>query len=270
MTPSPQFPTYLLPSTFSLPFRRRHSSTTSATSMTSESSLGSSPTSSAITTPSSSPPNVHYAPSFLTAHSSLTQALHKIKATPADKEQPTLRVTAPNTLKCVTCASDIAFASQIVSKGFTGRHGRAYLVGPPLNPTQKHNTSELLNSRIGRSVNRELLTGAHVVADVSCSICGTVLGWKYVDAKETAQKYKIGKFILEMKRVVLAVTWEDGGKEVEIEDLERAGEEEDDDVVVFDSEDEDECDDLFAGTWDREVVAKRRAKRRGWKKRVCV
>lgn len=115
----------------------------------------------------------------------------------------------------------------------------------------------------------------HVVADVSCTICGSVLGWKYVDAKEASQKYKIGKFILEMKRVVLGVGWEDVGVvgcgeehgEGELEEgngNKEVGEGEE--VVVFDSEDEDECEDLFAGVWDPEVVAKRRARRVGRKK----
>ena len=108
-------------------------------------------------------------------------------------------------------------------------------------------------------MNRELLTGAHVVADVTCAICQTVLGWKYVDAKELGQRYKIGKFILETKRVVVGVSWEDGA--VKDDDGEEVKCEEGDDVVVFDSEDEDECEDLFAGVWDPEVVAKRRGRR---------
>jgi hypothetical protein len=128
----------------------------------------------------------------------------------------------------------------------------------------------LANTRVGRNVNRELLTGQHVVADVSCTICGMVLGWKYVDAKEAAQKYKIGKFILEMKRVVLEVGWEDigvGGTEEQGGQFEGHGlVKEEEDMVVFDSEDEDECEDLFAGVWDPEVVAKRRARRIGRKK----
>jgi hypothetical protein len=93
-----------------------------------------------------------------------------------------------------------------------------------------------------------------------------VLGWKYVDAKESAQKYKIGKYILEMKRVGLVVSWEDGDEDevdVEVEgDVGMGiGKKEEDGVVVFDSEDEDECEDLFAGVWDAEVVAKRRSRR---------
>jgi len=126
------------------------------------------------------------------------------------------------------------------------------------NPTSK----ELVNTKIGRSVNRELLTGAHVVADVSCVICGTVLGWKYVDAKEPAQRYKIGKFILETKRVVVGVCWEDEVEETEEDGPdEQVGKPDPNGVVVFDSEDEDECEDLFAGIWDPELVAKRRARR---------
>lgn len=113
-------------------------------------------------------------------------------------------------------------------------------------------------------MNRELLTGAHVVADVSCMICATVLGWKYVDAKESAQRYKIGKYILEMKRVVLGVSWEDSipgdGKKAYVEEGMPA-EDGSDDVVVFDEDDEDECEELFAGIWDPEVAAKRRARR---------
>ncbi|KAJ5041110.1 uncharacterized protein L3040_005664 [Drepanopeziza brunnea f. sp. 'multigermtubi'] len=172
--------------------------------------------------------------------------------------------------------SDIAFADQVVSKGFTGRHGRAYLVSLP--PTEvsmsagKKDPGGLPNTKIGRSVNRELLTGQHVVADVSCSICGEVLGWKYVDAKEAAQKYKIGKYILEMKRVVLSVGWEDAvgdGEDVD-DSLGVYGRDEDEDAVVFDSEDEDECEALFTGTWDPEVVAKRRGKRIWGRKKRSV
>ncbi|PVH85285.1 yippee-domain-containing protein [Cadophora sp. DSE1049] len=276
----PPFPTYLLPS-FNFPFRRRQSSTTStALPSSSPPSLSYSPTSSASTSPSSSPPNTHFLPKEI-----LHSALENIPKKPDAIRDGGIRLhrAQPNTLKCVTCSSDIAFADQIVSKGFTGRHGRAYLVSlppPPRKNSEKDkdkDTSMLPNTKIGRSVNRELLTGQHVVADVSCVICSAVLGWKYLDAKEAAQKYKIGKYILEMKRVVLAVGWEDGveeGEEVggafdEAGGL-KEGEDEDEDVVVFDSEDEDECEDLFAGTWDPEVVAKRRGKRTWSRKKNSV
>lgn len=121
----------------------------------------------------------------------------------------------------------------------------------------------LINTKIGKNVNRELLTGLHVVADVSCIICNSVLGWKYVDAKEDSQKYKIGKFILEMKRIVQIVGWEDGeegpsGAHGDPHDSAIREEEDDNNAVVFDEDDEDECEDLFAGVWNADAVARRR------------
>lgn len=109
-------------------------------------------------------------------------------------------------------------------------------------------------------MSRQLATGAHVVADINCAICGKVVGWKYVDAREEAQMYKVGKFILEMRRVVVVRGWEDVGvEEGRREAVEgREGEERED--VMFDSEDEDECDEIFAGTWDRVAVRRRRAR----------
>ncbi|KAK5659934.1 hypothetical protein OQA88_13399 [Cercophora sp. LCS_1] len=211
---------------------------------------------------------------------------------------PRLTRTQPTTLRCGTCAADLAYADQIVSKGFTGRHGRAYLVAPPStqatpscpsspvndNISGDNNESDLINIRVGRNENRQLVTGQHVVADIWCVICSTKLGWKYVDAKEQAQKYKVGKFILETQRVVASHGWEDvevreekplprspkggrvstdtntnsNGSSRVSEESELGG---DDGVVVFDSEDEDECEDIFAGVWDPEVVAKRRRSR---------
>ena len=105
------------------------------------------------------------------------------------------------------------------------------------------------------------------MADVSCAICSTVLGWKYLDAKEQAQKYKIGKYILESKRVVEVVSWEDGVEGLEGTDPADPADPashadgDDDGLVIFDDEDEDECEDLFTGTWSASVVASRRAMR---------
>lgn len=174
----------------------------------------------------------------------------------------------PDTLRCGSCSTDLAFASQIVSKGFTGRHGKAFLVAPP------HGQQSLLNLRIGRNENRQLVTGWHVVADISCGTCSTKLGWKYVDAKEASQKYKVGKFILETERVVTFRVWEyRDGKEVGVvgDMTQRSDQapwrrqfgdcgasEDSDEEIVFDSEDDEECEDIFAGTWDAETVAKRR------------
>lgn len=99
------------------------------------------------------------------------------------------------------------------------------------------------------------------MADITCGTCSTKLGWKYVDAKEQSQKYKVGKFILETERVMTYRSWEDTCVP-EMEELQESLEPEKDskEEMVFDSEDEDECDDIFAGTWNAETVAKRRSR----------
>lgn len=117
-------------------------------------------------------------------------------------------------------------------------------------------------------------------------MCGAVLGWKYVGAEEDSQKYKVGKFILETRRVVRAVRWDgavDGCEEEgEDDDGERAAAGgaadadvveaggvqssvelaaaavDDGDDIQFDSQDEDECEDLFAGVWSPQLAARRR------------
>ncbi|KAI7160432.1 hypothetical protein KC316_g12279 [Hortaea werneckii] len=249
------FPTYLVPS---LPFRRRQSSTDSnATSTTTTS------------TSSSSPPTTD---AFLIGHAS-----H---------------------LRCARCAADLALSSQIISKGFTGRHGRAYLVAPsasaisaapPLNlHTAKAKNAalpNLPNTYTHKPVPRQLVTGAHTVGDISCAQCGSVLGWKYVAAEEEAQRYKVGKFILETKRVCRSSTWENEDGTLEEEELRRGSGRDSvdyrqrmrrrrssygvhppdevsrpfpEDDVEFDSQDEDECEDLFLGVWTPQLAAKRR------------
>ncbi|KAI5462592.1 yippee zinc-binding/DNA-binding /Mis18, centromere assembly-domain-containing protein [Mariannaea sp. PMI_226] len=231
----PIFPLYLLPS-LKLPFARRHS-------VSSSSSSSASPASSPDTTPESSPPRGSSIPK------------------PPITTNKRLARTAPDTIRCSTCSADLALASQIISKGFTGRYGRAFLVAPPAPPAPQ----TLLNIRVLRNENRQLVTGWHVVADITCSSCGTKIGWKYVDAKEQSQHYKIGKFILETERVVTFRNWEDiPESESDNESDDEAGdtvEKEDggDDEVVFDSDDDDECEDIFAGVWDPETVAKRRS-----------
>ena len=91
-----------------------------------------------------------------------------------------------------------------------------------------------------------------------------MIGWKYDAAEEETQRYKVGKFILETKRIFSSSRWEnqEGGEEYLLElppeKLDRnsgAG-------VEFDSQDEDECEDLFAGVWNRSLALKRRRARR--------
>ena len=241
--PSALFPTYLLPS---LPFRRRKSSTDSTSS-----------TSSTLSDTASTDDSQPHQPTYLSTHTS-----H---------------------LRCTRCAADLALSTQIISKGFQGRHGRAYLVAPqpsahvivpPRCTAHRYATARakndalpnLPNTYTHRPVPRQLVTGAHTVSDISCAVCDSVLGWKYVSAEEEGQRYKVGKFILETRKVCRTALWEGDGEAVVDETAEqgrrssayRIPPNELSEAVEFDSEDEDECDDLFLGVWTPELAMKRR------------
>ena len=121
------------------------------------------------------------------------------------------------------------------------------------------------------------MTGAHHVGDISCAQCGSVLGWKYVAATEEGQQYKVGKFILETKRVCRSSTWEtedefgDEGRRAGLVGARRRSSTvppsempkvREEDEVEFDSQDEEECEDLFMGVWTPQLAAKKRKDKR--------
>lgn len=47
-----------------------------------------------------------------------------------------------------------------------------------------------------------MTTGRHIVRDVLCRRCKRTVGWKYDKAYETSEKYKEGKFILELELLI--------------------------------------------------------------------
>ena len=108
-----------------------------------------------------------------------------------------------------------------------------------------------------------------------------MLGWKYVAAEEEGQRYKVGKFILETKRVCRTASWEgrddfcndevgEGSRRASLasgggrrrrssgmppNEMPKVNEQP---AIEFDSQDEDECEDLFSGFWTPQLAAKRR------------
>ncbi|KAJ5121200.1 uncharacterized protein N7515_009161 [Penicillium bovifimosum] len=170
-------------------------------------------------------------------------------------------------IRCAGCASHLCLTSQIISKGFTGRHGRAYLVSAEPVATamsvtaSSSPTASLPNTILQRPVPRQLVTGAHTVSDVTCTFCDSVLGWKYVAAEEESQRYKVGKFILETKKIVVSSCWEspstvDLSQQVNHLSAVESGPA----GTEFDSQDEDECEDLFAGIWSPGLAARRKTR----------
>lgn len=250
------FATYL---TQSIPFRRksRQSSTDSNFSTTSA-------VSQASTSSSSSNPFVRsLTPTPFPASSSSSAILP-----PDDK----FLHGHTSHIHCAKCSTDLCLTSQIISKGFTGRHGRALLVQGNPSHIQSH-TAALPNTYQNKNIPRNLVTGQHIVSDISCQICGSTLGWKYVEASEESQKYKVGKFILETKRIRFGVSWENRDEEEptyddvlplsprELRKLADNPQKSDHDLQ-FDSQDEDECEDLFAGVWSPQLASKRRQRKR--------
>jgi hypothetical protein len=50
------------------------------------------------------------------------------------------------------------------------------------------------------------MTGIHSIAEISCIFCFNKLGWKYIHAVESSQKFKEDKFIVEKQKIVKETT----------------------------------------------------------------
>ncbi|KAJ6748737.1 PROTEIN YIPPEE-LIKE [Salix purpurea] len=87
-------------------------------------------------------------------------------------------LVGPRLYSCCNCRNHVSLHDDVVSKAFQGRHGRAFLF------------SHAMNIVVGPKEDRNLTTGLHTVADISCADCQEVLGWKYERAYEVSQKYK--------------------------------------------------------------------------------
>jgi len=97
-----------------------------------------------------------------------------------------------------------------------------------------------------------------------------LLGLKYtmeiVEYRKSKVKAFNGRMGMGLVYMQSWVWWEDLEEGGERNTSENEVDEEEPDEVLFDSEDEDDCDDLFSGVWDAEVVAKRRGRKFGRKK----
>lgn len=101
------------------------------------------------------------------------------------------------TYSCVHCRAHLANHDELISKSFQGSQGRAYLF------------NSVVNVQCGIAEERVLLTGLHAVADIYCECCKTTLGWKYEHAFESSQKYKEGKYIIELAHMIKENGWEE-------------------------------------------------------------
>uniref|UniRef100_M1DIR4 NTGP4 n=1 Tax=Solanum tuberosum TaxID=4113 RepID=M1DIR4_SOLTU len=91
---------------------------------------------------------------------------------------------------CYKCRRHVSFHDDIISTNFQSKKGKAFLF------------AHVRNVVVGTNEEKRLTTGLHTIADIYCVDCNEVLGWKYEKAVEPSQKYKEGKFVLELCKIV--------------------------------------------------------------------
>eukprot|EP00903_Cladosiphon_okamuranus_P015525 g14334.t1 len=96
----------------------------------------------------------------------------------------------PMVYACANCKTHLSTEGNIESKEFHTANGRGFLIKNVINVTN------------GPSDERELRTGRHTCEDVYCVTCDTNVGWEYMWAFDKAQKYKVGKFVLDAVKVM--------------------------------------------------------------------
>ncbi|KAI6188164.1 Protein yippee-like [Aphelenchoides besseyi] len=127
---------------------------------------------------------------------SALKVLQPLKKEPKMKTFQAYLPEGARTYNCAHCRANLADHNELISKSFQGSQGKAYLF------------NSVVNISCGPAEERVLLTGLHAVADIYCECCKTTLGWKYEHAYESSQKYKEGKFIIELIHMIKDNGWD--------------------------------------------------------------
>lgn len=98
---------------------------------------------------------------------------------------------------CASCDIPLTNRAELISTRFTGATGRAFLF------------NRVVNLNYSDVQDRVMLTGRHMVRDVSCKNCDAKLGWIYEYATEENQRYKEGRVILERALVTESESFDD-------------------------------------------------------------
>lgn len=104
-------------------------------------------------------------------------------------DQPKSKYTKFITYGCCNCRTHLSSSAQVMSKDYRGKTGDAYLM------------SEVVNVVEGEKETRYMITGKYVVCDIQCHMCKTLVGWKYLESERKDQRYKEGKYILELRTI---------------------------------------------------------------------
>ena len=98
---------------------------------------------------------------------------------------------------CAKCETPLTNKTELMSTRFTGATGKAFLF------------KKVVNLVYSEVEDRVMMTGRHMVRDVSCKNCAARLGWMYEFATEDTQRYKEGRVILERALVRETESFED-------------------------------------------------------------
>lgn len=90
-----------------------------------------------------------------------------------------------NVYVCKECRVHFSSKSQVISKNFTGKYGKSFLVHKMINIIEGPNEEKMLT------------TGVHLIRDIFCKSCNASVGWTYIRAYELTERYKEGKYIME-------------------------------------------------------------------------
>ncbi|GAA5878377.1 hypothetical protein JCM1840_001397 [Sporobolomyces johnsonii] len=97
--------------------------------------------------------------------------------------------------RCLSCSLELGLLDELVSRSFQGSSGPAYLL------------RSVLNADVGQQAAKQLISGRHIIAPLTCNGCSTELGWKYFVSPDSSQKYKEGKYILEKSKIYKDNKW---------------------------------------------------------------
>ncbi|CCC68054.1 hypothetical protein NCAS_0A14960 [Naumovozyma castellii] len=93
------------------------------------------------------------------------------------------------TYGCRLCRTHLSSSTQIISRDYKGKLGNAYLM------------ENLLNIVEGKQQEKVMVTGKYTICEIHCHLCKKVIGWKYLKSNASSQKFKVGKYIMEMNTV---------------------------------------------------------------------
>lgn len=103
------------------------------------------------------------------------------------KSKKSSKSKACSIYRCKSCSSDICHSSLINSKDFWGNNGLAYFV------------DNVINVRLDdQEVMKIMRTGEYGIKAIYCIQCNINLGWKYITSVSVHERYKVGKFVIEM------------------------------------------------------------------------